>query len=331
MRILPYRTSENVIAGVTMTFTNITQQKHEREQIPRLLQVAEKSAGMIMMTDMDGTIEYVNPHLLSITGYTESEVVGQTPRLFKASQQALEQYEQAWQQVLEGQEWQGEFQHHRKDGTTCWVSASFSPVRNSSGAITNVVIAEEDISFRKHAAAQRQRMNRLLAALGTWHRQSATTADTQAIAAAMCRLLVEVGSYRGAWVALLAAGAPEHVVSTVQAGFEAGYLERLDPLWCAHTQAQSPLHAPLHTGMPSIIAPLHDAEVPPMLSTDAQQHHYQQVAALAIRTETSTCGVLVVAASDPQAIQAVEVETLQILADNLAHHLCAAAPAGEVG
>ncbi len=330
MRILPYRTSDNVIAGVTMTFTNITQHKHEREQLPRLLQMAEKSASMIMMTDTSGTVEYVNPHLLTVTGYTEKEILGQTPRLFKASQQALEQYEQAWQQVLAGQEWEGEFQHRHKDGTTYWVNASFSPVRNASGAITNVVIAEEDISFRKHAATQRQRMNRLLATLGTWHRQSATTADTQAIPAAMCRLLVEVGGYRGAWVALLVAGAPGRVVPTVQAGFKAGYLEHLDPLWCAHTQAQSPLHAPLHTGAPAIIAPLHDADVPPVLGADAQRHHYQQVVALAIRTETSTCGVLVVAASDSQALQAVEVETLQILADNLAYYLCTAAPAGEV-
>jgi two-component system CheB/CheR fusion protein len=298
LRMLPYRTVENVIAGVIMTFSNITQQKRDREQIPRLMRVAEKSAGMIMMTDATGTIEYVNPHLLSVTGYREEEIIGQTPHMFQVDQEGIAQYERAQQQVLAGEECQVEFRQRHKGGDIYWISASFSPVYNREGRITNIVIAEENISERKQATATRQRMNRLLAALGDWHRQTAASGDAQQASTAMCRLLVEQGGYRGVWVGMVAPDTPEQVQPLAQAGFDEGYLDSLPSRWRNAGQEDSPLRAIL---------------------LENQQHSlYNGNVIFVLEVQKRILGVLVVYPYEADSIPVDEVETLRTLADNLA-------------
>lgn len=297
MRIMPYRTKENIIEGVTMTFSNITQQRRDRDLIPHLLRVAKKSAGMIMMTDAEGNIEYVNPHLLSVTGYSEAEIIGQTPRMFQVDEEGIEQYEHAQQQALAGQESRAEFRQRHKDGNIYWISASFSPVYNSEGRITNMVIAEEDISERKQASAARTRMNRLLAALGDWHRQAAA-GDAQEASSAMCRLLVEAGGYRGAWVGLAVPDAPAQVQPLAQAGYDAAFLQSLPPRWHNAEAEDSPLRAVLLENQPHT--------------------HYNRSIIFPIQAHEHTLGVLVVASFEAPPVAADETETLRILAANLA-------------
>jgi len=299
LRILPYRTDNNAIAGVIMTFSNITRQKHDREQIPRLLRVAEKSAGMIMMTDTSGTIEYVNPHLLSVTGYSEAEIIGQTPRMFKADPEEITRFDQIWQQVLAGEECQAEFRQQHKYGTIYWVSAEFSPVHNQQGSITNIVVAEEEISERMRASAARQHMNCLLAALGDWYRHATT--DAQTASAAMCRLLVETGGYQGAWVGQVAPDAPAQVRPLAQAGFADDYLDKLPPHWRDAGHEGSPLRA--------------------LLFDNHLQTSYSGGIALLIQAQERTLGVLVVEVTATEPITAEESEMLRILVTHLALYL----------
>ncbi len=315
MRILPYRTIDNVIDGVIMTFTDITQQKQAQEQLPRLMRVAEKSASMIIVTDVQGTIEYVNPQVQTITGYPIDEIIGQTPHLFKANPSAVAQYEQAWQQVLDGYEWQGEFQHRTKQGNIYWGRASFSPVRDTSGAISHVVIAEEDISDRRYAQIRQQHMQRLLVALGSWHQLLATAPEQQELLNSMCRLLVDAGGYRATWIGLVEPDAPLRVRPVAQAGYTQDYLNRLGPIWRTAELAQSPLYTPLQTGTPAFFSDIHLFEKTP-------EPAYQALIVLPIPAQPPDhcLGVLVIHALEAQALQD-EIEPLKTMADNLAYGL----------
>ena len=86
---------------------------------------------MVLITDREGRIEYVNPKLTQATGYTPAELVGQNPRLLKSDTTPPEDYQRLWDSITAGEEWRGELLNRRKDGTLFWVAAAISPLRRS--------------------------------------------------------------------------------------------------------------------------------------------------------------------------------------------------------
>jgi hypothetical protein len=142
-------------------------------------------------------------------------------------------------------------------------------------------------------------MNRLLAALGDWHRQTAASGDAQQASTAMCRLLVETGDYRGAWVGQVPPDASGQVRPLAQAGFDDAYLNSLPTHWRDAEQESSPLRGVL---------------------LENQQHSLYNgtINLFVLRAQERTLGVLVVHTHETESIAADEAEMLRILADNLA-------------
>lgn len=109
----------------------------------------EQSPVSVVITDVHGNIEYVNPHFSQLTGYAVSEVMGQNPRMLKSGHTAALIYEEMWQALVSGHFWQGEFINKRKDGSLFNEKAIISPLRNASGEITHYVAVKEDITQMK--------------------------------------------------------------------------------------------------------------------------------------------------------------------------------------
>jgi PAS domain S-box-containing protein len=109
----------------------------------------EQSPVSIVITDVEGHIEYVNSTFTKITGYTFSEVKGSTPRVFKSGEQAKEFYEKLWNTLLSGSEWHGELINKKKSGENFWEDISISPIMNNKGKITHFVSVREDITEKK--------------------------------------------------------------------------------------------------------------------------------------------------------------------------------------
>lgn len=103
----------------------------------------------VMITDPDGSIEYVNPKFEEMSGFTAQETLGQNPRVLKSGLHPHEHYEGLWTTILTGQEWHGEVCNRRKDGSLYWVQASISPLRGEEGQVTHFVSIHEDITERK--------------------------------------------------------------------------------------------------------------------------------------------------------------------------------------
>ncbi len=131
----------------------LTAEIQERRQVERKLRLfskaIEQSPNLVIITDRNGTIEYVNPKFVQVTGYTETEAIGANPRLLKSGRTSHEQYEQLWRTITSGGEWRGEFHNRRKDGTLYWEAASIAPIRDENGAISHFVGSKEDITHRK--------------------------------------------------------------------------------------------------------------------------------------------------------------------------------------
>ncbi|KPK87346.1 MAG: hypothetical protein AMS27_02595 [Bacteroides sp. SM23_62_1] len=131
------------------TLRDITERKENRDKILKLSRAVEQSPVSVVITDTQGTIEYVNPKFTQITGYSFDEAIGQNPRILKTGYSPASFYKELWDTIIQGKEWKGEFHNKRKDGTTFWESASISPIRNSHGEITHYLGIKEDISELK--------------------------------------------------------------------------------------------------------------------------------------------------------------------------------------
>ena len=86
------------------------------EELLKFSHVVAQSPNAIMITDITGNIEYVNPRFTEITGYTIEEVLGKNPRFLKAGPKTPEEYACLWNTISAGREWRGEFCNKKKNG-----------------------------------------------------------------------------------------------------------------------------------------------------------------------------------------------------------------------
>ena len=133
---------------------DITERKRAEAEIRKLSSAVEQSPSTVVITDLQGRIEFVNPRFSEITGYTRAEVIGQNPRLLKSGQHSLDFYRELWQTILAGQVWRGELINQTREGELYWDLASISPVRNNEGRVTHFIKVAEDITERKQAEAR---------------------------------------------------------------------------------------------------------------------------------------------------------------------------------
>ena len=129
--------------------TDITEQKKAEEEIRKLSRSIEQSPTILIITDLQGKIEYVNPRFTKITGYSTEEVIGKNPRLLKSGKTPKETYTTMWNRLTSGQSWSGEFQNRKKNGEYYWELANIFPLKNDKGKITHYIGMKEDITQRK--------------------------------------------------------------------------------------------------------------------------------------------------------------------------------------
>lgn len=133
---------------------NITEQKKAEDQIKKLSQAVEQNPAIILITNTEGEIEYVNPKFCEVTGYSYQEVLGENPRMLKSGLTSLSEYKRLWKTIKSGRNWRGEFCNRKKNGELFWELTSISPVKNSGGSITHFIAVKEDITEKKQAEAR---------------------------------------------------------------------------------------------------------------------------------------------------------------------------------
>ena len=129
----------------------------EAERI-RLVSAVEQSGDSIVITDVAGTIEYVNPAFERISGYGREEAIGRNPRMLKSGHQSAEFYRDLWGGLTKGASWSGTIVNRRQDGTLYEVEATFSPIRDPNGRVSGYVGVERDVTERERVRLERERL-----------------------------------------------------------------------------------------------------------------------------------------------------------------------------
>jgi PAS domain S-box-containing protein len=127
------------------------------KELSKLSMAVEQSPESIIISDLDGRIEYVNAAFIRNTGYSREEMLGQTHRTLHSASTSAEDYAALWTALEAGDSWKGEFRNRRKDGTEYIDFAIVTPLRAPDGRITHYVAVQEDITDKKRMGAELDR------------------------------------------------------------------------------------------------------------------------------------------------------------------------------
>ena len=129
------------------------------------LAAIDAAADMVMITDVRGRIEYVNPAFTATTGYEAAEVLGETPHVLNSRAQDAQFYRGMWQQILGGRVWRGELTNRRKDGGLYPEEMTITPIRDAAGAVSRFVAIKRDVTARREYEALERERSSLKAAV----------------------------------------------------------------------------------------------------------------------------------------------------------------------
>jgi two-component system sensor histidine kinase NreB len=127
--------------------------------IDKLSLAIEQTADSVVITDRDGTIEYVNPAFETMTGFTREEVIGKNPRILRSGVHTQEFYERLWNTVLSGGTFRAIMTNRRRDGTLYDEDQTITPITDVSGNIDHFVSTGRDVTQRRRAQDALRRLN----------------------------------------------------------------------------------------------------------------------------------------------------------------------------
>jgi hypothetical protein len=129
--------------------TDVTERKKSEEAMMQFRAVVEKSKVSILITDINGNIEYANPFFTQLTGFTTNDYSGQNPKFLNSGYHKQEFYKNLWDTIKSGQTWEGELKNLKKDGEVFWENAIITPIANAKSEITHFVAVKTDITHTK--------------------------------------------------------------------------------------------------------------------------------------------------------------------------------------
>lgn len=136
---------------------DVTKREKAEADLRKISQAINQSSNSIVITDIEGKIEYINPKFTQVTGYGFDEVIGKSPNIVKSGYIADEIYKDLWNALKAGSKWGGEFLNKKKNGELFWESVLISPVKDEKGNITNYLAVKEDISEKKELELELKR------------------------------------------------------------------------------------------------------------------------------------------------------------------------------
>ena len=141
--------------------TDITDQKKDHETALKLVTVIEQAGELIVLTDKDGVIEYVNKAFEQVTGYTSNEVIGKKPSVVRSGEHSPEYYFNMWKELHAGKTWFGDFINKTKSGELYEVTQSITPIKNEQGDITGYSSVQRDVTHVRKIQQKLQHTDRV--------------------------------------------------------------------------------------------------------------------------------------------------------------------------
>ncbi|MGE5470832.1 MAG: PAS domain S-box protein [Bacteroidota bacterium] len=147
------------LLGLAASYLDLRAMREKESMLRKLSLAVEQSPESIIITDLQGSIEYVNQAFTRRTGYCREEVAGRNPGLLHSGRTPPATYASLWGALSRGETWKGEFINRAKDGSETIEQAIISPIRQLNGQITHYLAVQQDVTERKRAERAIREMN----------------------------------------------------------------------------------------------------------------------------------------------------------------------------
>jgi sigma-B regulation protein RsbU (phosphoserine phosphatase) len=141
----PLFDGDGKVNGGVVIFREVMERQFQ-QRYERLALAVEQIADSIVITNMQGVIEYVNPAFEETTGYSRDEALGETPRILKSGYHDQDFYQSLWGDLLKGQPFRGTILNKKKNGELYWAEQTITPIRDNDGNILNFVSVLKDVT-----------------------------------------------------------------------------------------------------------------------------------------------------------------------------------------
>jgi phosphoserine phosphatase RsbU/P len=159
VRANPLLNKAGEISGSVVAFRDITQKRQVDAQIRILTSAVEQTADIIIITDNNALIEYVNPAFETTTGFTRQEALGHTPMILKSGAHDDAFYSKLWTTILSGQVFRATITNRKKNGEVFFAEQTITPMRDSTGVITHFVTVIKDVTDWRKLQEQQFQMS----------------------------------------------------------------------------------------------------------------------------------------------------------------------------
>jgi PAS domain S-box-containing protein len=279
------------------------------------------SDGMFFLTPgSSGEIVFANKSFASMHGYSVDEIL-------KMSLKELDPRESnglfpdRMRRVLAGESLTFEVEHRHKNGRLFPLEVTANLI--TVGGKKYILASHRDITRRRQAEVGLRKANRALRMTSQCVQEMVRATDEQALLQAVCRIAVEHGGYRMAWVGFAEQDKAKSVRPVAQAGFDEGYLSTVNITWADVERGRGPTGIAIRTGRPALARNIPADPALGLWREAAIQRGYVSSIALPLQDDSRCFGALMMYAAEPDAFDPAEVELLAVMANDLAYGIAA--------
>jgi PAS domain S-box-containing protein len=276
------------------------------------------------MLDTSGIIKQVNQTEMNMLGYAKDEMVGKPIFDFILPEQRKEA-EKRFRLKLEGEQVpkRDDRIYVKKDGSNIYVSIDDRLEYDSDGKLLGVRTTMVDVSERKKAEEALRRANRALKVLSDCNEAVIRAREESEFMKEVCRIIVEDGGYRLAWVGFAEQDDAKTVRPVGQWGFENGYLDAVNITWADTERGRGPTGTAIRTMRPSVTRDIMTEPSFAPWRAAAIKRGYASSISVPLISDGRSIGALNIYAEEPDALDTEEVNLLSNLADDLSYGLMA--------
>ncbi len=323
--LIAHKDAEGKVEFFSTVARDITASQRAAEALQeannRLRTLVEASPLAIIALNREGQVISWNPAAERMFGWSQAEIMGRAlPTIPPGQEQAFKALQQ---RHLQGATLLGlEQRRQRRDGSLIDVSLSTAPLHDGAGAIIGIMSIIEDITERKRMGERLWQVSRAFKAITECHQALIRATNETELLNEVCRIIVEVGGYRMAWVGFAQDDASKSVRPVAQTGFDNGYVEQLQLTWADQVRGRGPTGKAIRMGKPAICQDLQTDPETAFMREEALKRGYASLLALPLN-EAHTFGALTIYAAEPNAFDDEEVSLLMGLANDLAYGITA--------
>ncbi|MGC8490932.1 MAG: GAF domain-containing protein [Syntrophobacteraceae bacterium] len=297
---------------------NLTEETPQ-ESLREFQTIFDETFQFIGSIAVDGTLMEANRAALQFIGVGESDVVGkpfwENP-WWTHSTELQERVRKAVKKASEGELVRFEATHLSVDGNLHYMDFSLKPLMEEGGKVAFLIAESWDVSERKRTEEALLKANRVINALRECNNALIHAKDETQLLRDICRVIVEVGGYRMAWVGHAEHDPDRRILPVAKYGYEEGYLDHVNVTWKDSERGRGPVGTSIRTGAIGVVRHVEQADFSPWRE-EAVKRGYASVIGLPLHVAGSVIGSLGIYAAEPDAFDAGEVNLLSGLAANL--------------